>query len=160
MPSDRSHSFNSGYLRPACEYLRRQTTGRTGAVGTYVYSLSPRLDTPRAAKKGGIGLRGPGEKQLETDRRLLAGRIKQIRSRLDAVRSRRALSRRARKRAELPVVSLVGYTNAGKSTLFNADRRWSHGAGFALCDVGPDCAPLGPTRRRAGGSRGYGRVCS
>jgi GTP-binding protein HflX len=70
-------------------------------------------------EKGGIGLRGPGEKQLETDRRLLSARIKQIRARLDEVRSRRSLSRRARKRAALPVVSLVGYTNSGKSTLFN-----------------------------------------
>ena len=101
-------------------------------------------------QKGGIGLRGPGEKQLETDRRLLAGRIKQIRSRLDAVRSRRALSRRARKRAELPVVSLVGYTNAGKSTLFNA----LTGAGVMAQDL--LFATLDPTVRRLdlpGGAR-------
>jgi GTPase len=71
-------------------------------------------------QKGGIGLRGPGEKQLETDRRLLNLRVKQIRQRLDGVRGRRALSRRSRERADVPVVSLVGYTNAGKSTLFNA----------------------------------------
>ena len=70
-------------------------------------------------QKGGIGLRGPGETQLETDRRLLRERIKSIRKRLDKVRSQRDQGRRARKRAELPVVSLVGYTNAGKSTLFN-----------------------------------------
>jgi len=70
-------------------------------------------------QKGGIGLRGPGEKQLETDRRLLNQRVKQIRQRLESVRGRRALSRRSRQRAEVPVVSLVGYTNAGKSTLFN-----------------------------------------
>jgi len=70
-------------------------------------------------QKGGIGLRGPGEKQLETDRRLLAERIRQIRRRLEGVRNRRELSRRARRKAEVPVVSLVGYTNAGKSTLFN-----------------------------------------
>ncbi len=70
-------------------------------------------------QKGGIGLRGPGETQLETDRRLIAQRIKQIRARLDQVRSRRSLARRARQRAALPVTSLVGYTNAGKSTLFN-----------------------------------------
>ncbi|MBT6277056.1 MAG: GTPase HflX [Chromatiales bacterium] len=70
-------------------------------------------------QKGGIGLRGPGETQLETDRRLLGHRIKQIRVRLEQVRARRGLSRRARQRASLPVVSLVGYTNAGKSTLFN-----------------------------------------
>lgn len=71
-------------------------------------------------QKGGIGLRGPGEKQLETDRRLINVRIRQIERRLEKVRTRRELSRRARKRAGTPVVSLVGYTNAGKSTLFNA----------------------------------------
>ncbi|RKQ96302.1 GTP-binding protein HflX [Kushneria sinocarnis] len=71
-------------------------------------------------QKGGIGLRGPGETQLETDRRLLRGRIKSIHKRLDKVRSQRNQNRRARARAEIPSVSLVGYTNAGKSTLFNA----------------------------------------
>jgi len=70
-------------------------------------------------QKGGIGLRGPGETQLETDRRLLRDRIKLIKKRLDKVRTQREQGRLARKRAELPVVSLVGYTNAGKSTLFN-----------------------------------------
>jgi GTP-binding protein HflX len=70
-------------------------------------------------QKGGIGLRGPGETQLETDRRLLRARIKSIQGRLDRVRNQRDQSRRARRRAELPVLSLVGYTNAGKSTLFN-----------------------------------------
>ena len=69
---------------------------------------------------GGIGLRGPGETQLETDRRLLRARIKSIHKRLDKVRSQRNQNRRARARAEIPSVSLVGYTNAGKSTLFNA----------------------------------------
>lgn len=70
-------------------------------------------------QKGGIGLRGPGETQLETDRRLLRGRIKAIHRRLDKVRRQRDQGRRARKRADIPTVSLVGYTNAGKSTLFN-----------------------------------------
>ena len=70
-------------------------------------------------QKGGIGLRGPGETQLETDRRLLRARIKSIQSRLERVRNQREQSRRARRRADLPVLSLVGYTNAGKSTLFN-----------------------------------------
>lgn len=70
-------------------------------------------------QKGGIGLRGPGETQLETDRRLLRARIKAIHKRLDKVRSQRDQNRRARARAEIPSVSLVGYTNAGKSTLFN-----------------------------------------
>lgn len=70
-------------------------------------------------QKGGIGLRGPGETQLETDRRLLRVRIKSIESRLDKVRKQRDQGRRSRLRASTPTVSLVGYTNAGKSTLFN-----------------------------------------
>lgn len=70
-------------------------------------------------QKGGIGLRGPGETQLETDRRLLRERIKAILRRLDKVAKQREQGRRARNRAEIPTISLVGYTNAGKSTLFN-----------------------------------------
>ncbi len=70
-------------------------------------------------QKGGIGLRGPGETQLETDRRLLNKRIKYLNSRLDKVARQRDQSRQARKKADIPTISLVGYTNAGKSTLFN-----------------------------------------
>lgn len=70
-------------------------------------------------QKGGIGLRGPGETQLETDRRLLRNRISQILSRLERVEKQREQGRRSRVRADVPTVSLVGYTNAGKSTLFN-----------------------------------------
>jgi GTP-binding protein HflX len=70
-------------------------------------------------QKGGIGLRGPGETQLETDRRLLRARIKSIKARLLRVEKQREQSRRSRQRAEIASVSLVGYTNAGKSTLFN-----------------------------------------
>lgn len=70
-------------------------------------------------QKGGIGLRGPGETQLETDRRLLRARIKHIQRRLEKVQKQREQGRRSRRRAEIPTVSLVGYTNAGKSTLFN-----------------------------------------
>lgn len=70
-------------------------------------------------QQGGIGLRGPGETQLETDRRLLRARIKSIHRRLAKVRSQRDQGRRARQKADIPTVSLVGYTNAGKSTLFN-----------------------------------------
>jgi GTP-binding protein HflX len=70
-------------------------------------------------QKGGIGLRGPGETQLETDRRLLGARITTIKSRLDKVLRQRQESRKSRQKSKLPTVSLVGYTNAGKSTLFN-----------------------------------------
>ncbi|MDM8568032.1 GTPase HflX [Thiotrichales bacterium HSG1] len=70
-------------------------------------------------QKGGIGLRGPGETQLETDRRLIGNRIKSINKRLSKVSQQRKLSRKARQQAQLPIVSLVGYTNTGKSTLFN-----------------------------------------
>ena len=71
-------------------------------------------------QKGGIGLRGPGETQLETDRRLLGRRIRQLNTRLEHVDARRTMNRQNRVRAEVPTVALVGYTNAGKSTLFNA----------------------------------------
>ncbi|HET8705824.1 MAG TPA: GTPase HflX, partial [Pseudomonadales bacterium] len=68
----------------------------------------------------GIGLRGPGETQLETDRRLVRARIKMLQKRLEKVRAQREQSRRSRKRNDIPQVALVGYTNAGKSTLFNS----------------------------------------
>jgi GTPase len=71
-------------------------------------------------QKGGIGLRGPGEKQLETDRRLLGKRVAFLKDKLKTLEKQRAVRRRARDRNEVLAVSLVGYTNAGKSTLFNA----------------------------------------
>ncbi|MHB1372591.1 MAG: ribosome rescue GTPase HflX [Thauera sp.] len=71
-------------------------------------------------QKGGIGLRGPGEKQLETDRRLLGNRVKMLKLRLAQIEKQRKVRRRARERRDVLSVSLVGYTNAGKSTLFNA----------------------------------------
>ncbi len=71
-------------------------------------------------QKGGLGLRGPGETQLEVDRRLIRIRIKSINKKLEKVRKQRSLTRRSRQRAGMPSVSIVGYTNAGKSTLFNA----------------------------------------
>ena len=71
-------------------------------------------------QKGGIGLRGPGETQLETDRRLIGARVKALRQRLDKLHRQRETQRKARGRGNTFSVSLVGYTNAGKSTLFNA----------------------------------------
>jgi GTP-binding protein HflX len=94
---------------------------------------------------GAIGLRGPGETQLELDRRLLAGRVKQLTARLEKVETQRTTARRARQRNALPVVSLVGYTNAGKSTLFNA----LTGAGVYAADK--LFATLDPTLRRIDG---------
>lgn len=93
-------------------------------------------------QKGGIGLRGPGETQLETDRRLVRGRIKSIEGRLEKVRKQRQQGRRARKRAAVPTVSLVGYTNAGKSTLFN---RLTEAGVYAEDQL---FATLDPTMRR------------
>ncbi len=71
-------------------------------------------------QRGGIGLRGPGEKQLETDRRLLGGRVKLLKDRLKKLARQRGVQRKARRRGDVLNVSLIGYTNAGKSTLFNA----------------------------------------
>ena len=70
-------------------------------------------------QKGGIGLRGPGETQLETDRRLVAGRIRRLETQLEGVMARRRLGRARRRRSDSALVSLAGYTNVGKSTLFN-----------------------------------------
>jgi len=71
-------------------------------------------------QKGGIGLRGPGETQLETDRRLIAKRIRTLRTRLEKLGLQRETGRHVRREVPVPTVALVGYTNAGKSTLFNA----------------------------------------
>jgi GTP-binding protein HflX len=76
-------------------------------------------------QKGGIGLRGPGETQLETDRRLLGKRVKVLKDKLASVTQQREVRRRARKRAQVLSVAVVGYTNAGKSTLFNCLTRES-----------------------------------
>jgi len=94
---------------------------------------------------GSIGLRGPGETQLETDRRLLQKRVEQLQKRIDKVGVQRDQQRRARLRNTLPRVALVGYTNAGKSTLFNAVTR---GAVYAADQL---FATLDPTVRRLDG---------
>jgi GTP-binding protein HflX len=93
-------------------------------------------------QKGGIGLRGPGETQLETDRRLLARRIKTLNDRLDKVLVQRETTRQERKRGAVPTVALVGYTNAGKSTLFN---RLTRADAYAADQL---FATLDPTVRR------------
>jgi len=93
-------------------------------------------------QKGGIGLRGPGETQLETDRRLIGVRIRQLNARLEKVARQREQSRRQRQRSRSPLVALVGYTNAGKSTLFNSLTGASVGVEDRLF------ATLDPTVRR------------
>ncbi|WP_428386111.1 ribosome rescue GTPase HflX [Nevskia ramosa] len=90
-------------------------------------------------QKGGIGLRGgPGETQLEIDRRLLRGRMDTLKKQLETVKSRRAQNRQGRAKSEIPTVSLVGYTNAGKSTLFNVltgDAAFASNQLFATLDT-------------------------
>jgi GTPase len=93
-------------------------------------------------QRGGIGNRGPGETQLETDRRLLAHRVKVLKERLETAVGQRDTSRRARQRRAVPTVALIGYTNAGKSTLFNA---LTESAVYAADRV---FATLDPTVRR------------
>lgn len=93
-------------------------------------------------QRGGIGLRGPGETQLETDRRLIRGRIKYISQRLTRVRKQREQGRQSRRKAIVPTVALVGYTNAGKSTLFN---RLTGGDAYVANRL---FATLDPTLRR------------
>jgi GTP-binding protein HflX len=93
-------------------------------------------------QKGGIGLRGPGETQLETDRRLLARRIKTLNDRLEKVLVQRETTRQERRRGAVPTVALVGYTNAGKSTLFN---RLTSASAYAADQL---FATLDPTVRR------------
>jgi len=99
-------------------------------------------------QKGGIGLRGPGETQLETDRRLIGHRIRNLRERLERVNRQREQGRRRRSRGETPTVALVGYTNAGKSSLFNALTEASVGT------QDMQFATLDPTVRRLMGVSG------
>ncbi|SEW09201.1 ribosome rescue GTPase HflX [[Haemophilus] ducreyi] len=104
--------------------------------------LVRRLGNQDQQKGGSVGLRGPGETQLETDRRLIKVRIQQLQNRLDKVNKKRHQNRKTRQKADIPTVSLVGYTNAGKSTLFNAITQ----AGVYAADQ--LFATLDPTLRR------------
>ena len=103
--------------------LRARTyEGKLQVELAQLHHLSSRLIRSRGtldSQKGGIGLRGPGETLLETDRRLLKIRMGQLKAKLDKVKQTRMQGRVARQKAAIPTVSLVGYTNAGKSTLFN-----------------------------------------
>lgn len=112
----------SGLILDIFAQRARSAEGKLQVELAQLKHLSTRLVrgwTHLERQKGGIGLRGPGETQLETDRRLLGKRIAVLNERLGHVERQRGQGRRARGRAEIPTVSLVGYTNAGKSTLFN-----------------------------------------
>ncbi|MCA1714922.1 MAG: GTPase HflX [Gammaproteobacteria bacterium] len=137
-----NHPLSPGQERNLEKFLERRVVDRTGLI-LDIFALRARSHegklqvelaqlrhmatrlvrgwTHLERQRGGsIGLRGPGETQLETDRRLLQKRVEQLQKRLDKVEVQRTQMRRARVRSELPRVALVGYTNAGKSTLFNA----------------------------------------
>ncbi len=123
----------------------RSYEGRLQVELAQLQHLSSRLVrgwTHLERQKGGIGLRGPGETQLETDRRLLATRIKSLKKHLEKVVKQREQSRRGRRRAHIPTVSMVGYTNAGKSSLFN---RLTNASVYAKDQL---FATLDPTLRR------------
>ena len=158
------HSLGPGQERNLERALQRRVVDRTGLIldifAMRAHSHEGKLQVELAQLKhmatrlvrgwthlerqrgGSIGLRGHGETQLETDRRLLQKRLEQLQKRLDKVQVQRTQQRRARMRSELPRVALVGYTNAGKSTLFNA----LTGAGAYAADQ--LFATLDPTVRR------------
>ncbi|AVQ07441.1 TPA: GTPase HflX [Xanthomonas vasicola pv. zeae] len=137
-----NHTLSPGQERNLEKYLERRVIDRTGLIldifAQRARSHEGKLQVELAQLRhmatrlvrgwthlerqrgGSIGLRGPGETQLETDRRLLQKRVEQLQQRLEKVEVQRTQMRRARMRSELPRIALVGYTNAGKSTLFNA----------------------------------------
>nr|WVJ83000.1 ribosome rescue GTPase HflX [Xanthomonas campestris pv. campestris] len=137
-----NHTLSPGQERNLERYLERRVIDRTGLIldifAQRARSREGKLQVELAQLRhmatrlvrgwthlerqrgGAIGLRGPGETQLETDRRLLQKRVEQLQKRLEKVEVQRTQMRRARMRSELPRIALVGYTNAGKSTLFNA----------------------------------------
>ncbi len=112
----------SGLILDIFSLRARSFEGKLQVELAQLRHLSTRLVrgwTHLERQKGGIGLRGPGETQLETDKRLITSRIKHITKRLDKVHKQRNLGRKSRLKNELPMIALAGYTNAGKSTLFN-----------------------------------------
>ena len=165
-----NHALSPGQERNLEKLLERRVVDRTGLIldifSQRARSAEGKLQVELAQLKhvatrlvrgwthlerqrgGSIGLRGPGETQLETDRRLLQKRVDMLQKRLDKVEVQRTQMRRARVRSELPRVALVGYTNAGKSTLFNA----LTGADAYAADQ--LFATLDPTVRRIGISPG------
>ena len=136
-----NHSLSPSQERNIEKYLKTRVLDRTGLIldifAKRAFShvgklqvelaqlthLSTRLVrgwTHLERQKGGIGLRGPGETQLETDRRLIGNRIKSLKKKLEKSHNQKSLNRYARKKGKNKIVALVGYTNAGKTTLFNA----------------------------------------
>ena len=135
----------SGLILDIFAQRARSFEGKLQVELAQLQHLSTRLVrgwTHLERQKGGIGLRGPGETQLESDRRLIAGRIKQINKRLQKVDRQRNQGRQARRKATVSTVSLVGYTNTGKSTLFN---RLTEAQVYAANQL---FATLDPTLRR------------
>jgi GTPase len=141
----------SGLILDIFAQRARSFEGKLQVELAQLQHLSTRLVrgwTHLERQKGGIGLRGPGETQLETDRRLIGRRIKTLNDRLDRVLVQRDTTRRDRQRRAVPTVALVGYTNAGKSTLFN---RLTAAEAFAADQL---FATLDPTVRRLGVAAG------
>ena len=138
------------------DIFARHATTREGRLQVELAALEyhlPRLTrlwTHLSRTGGGIGTRGPGESQLETDRRLIRDKIRKVRAELEDVKRQRATAARQRERSEVATVALVGYTNAGKSTLLNrlATRGPVRG-GHALRHPRPDQPPRDPAVRPA-----------
>ena len=157
-----NHALSPGQERNLERFLERRVIDRTGLIldifAQRAHSHDGKLQVELAQLRhmatrlvrgwthlerqrgGSIGLRGPGETQLETDHRLLQKRVEQLQKRLEKVEVQRTQMRRARVRSELPRVALVGYTNAGKSTLFNAltETQAAQAANYPFCTIEPN----------------------
>ena len=137
-----NHALSPAQERNLERALQCRVLDRTGLILDIFAQRLVRGWTHLERQKGGIGLRGPGETQLETDRRLLKNRVAMLTERLDKVRQTRHQGRAARQKASILTISLVGYTNAGKSTLFN---RLTQSEVYAADQL---FATLDPTLRR------------